>query len=344
MNRIIPPLLLCFTVCLFTACSTSKSVQNTIPQWALNPQDHPQSQQYLVAVGTGSTLNDASKSAYSSLAQIFEMDIEGTEELTTEVFESYSNDQVFTSGTSQLLNNIKIGTDQELINSKILEAQVGPDGTYYALAGMHRLETSRMYSQELSNNTMRLDEMESQADDKHQILDKLLLLKQARLLAMANVKLSKQQNILLGGSADTHLPAQRLSRLENKFNDVRQKATFVISSDNATETIVSSVKGIFQKEGFYSLENTSDAILDIKVTYHTQKAELNRKNTEFVKWELIIEIKDLQANRSFKTYIIEGRDGALSYRDALNRAEYSIREKLNFDFRKFLNKQLLASN
>ena len=346
MNKILthPLSILIPAVLLISACGSSKNAANSIPDWALNPNDHPQSQQYLMAVGTGSTLDDASKSAYSNLAQIFQMDIEGSEELITEVFESYSNNQVFTEGTSRLLNNIRIGTNQQLINSSILEAQVGPDATYYALAGMHRMETSRIYSQEISSNIMRLDEMETQADEESNILNKLMLLKNARILAMANLNLSKQQNILMRGSSDTNLPAQRLSRLEDKFNDARQKATYVISASNATPTIISAVSEVFQGEGFSSIENKNQAILDVNIRYQTQKMEMNRENTEFVKWELIIEVKDLQADRSFKTYIIEGRDGALSFEDALRRADFTARNKINLDFRKFINQQLLASN
>lgn len=337
-------LLTCFLFMGFVGCSSQKNVQQRIPDWVFNTASYPQSQQYLLAVGNGSTLDEATKDAFSSLAQIFRMTVEGEEQIISEVTESYNNSEYFTSGTTRLLNNVKTGTNQELINTTILEVQVGPDGTYYALAGMNRRESATIYSQEISGNILRLEELEKKADEENNTLHKLMLLKNLRLLAAANLNLSKQHNIIMSGASDLELASRRLSRIEDKFSETQQQATFYIHSENASATIVTSVTEVMQNLGFRAVGNSDEAVLEFSINFHVQKADMNRNDAEFAKWELGISVNDKQSGQSFKTYFTEGRDGANSYEDALKRADNSARKKLTTEFKNFMNQQLTASN
>jgi hypothetical protein len=54
-------------------------------------------------------------------------------------------------------------------------------------------------------------------------------------------------------------------------------------------------------------------------------------------------VTDLQSNRSFKTFLAEGRDGAPSYADALKRADYSARKKIDTDFNSFFTNELFST-
>ncbi len=327
------------TALLLAACSTAKTV---LPGWVLNPNSHPAAQDYLLAVGSGQTLDEASKSAFAGIAQIFSMTVEGSETLESEVLEAYNGHQVITEGTTRLLNSVKIGTQQQLVNTSILEAQIGPDGTYYALAGMHRLETSRIYSQEISANIMRLHEMENQLPETWHILNKLRILRQGRALAAANAALSKQQNILLRGSSDTELATRRLAWFEEQFRETQKQASFTIIATGATDNIIAAVAEVLQTEGFS--ESYNEPVLAVNINFNTQKADLGRDDAEFVKWELSISVRDNQKNEAFKTDSTEGRDGARTFTDALSRADYSARTKIGSEFRAFINQQLLSYN
>ncbi|MEX0719399.1 MAG: LPP20 family lipoprotein [Balneolaceae bacterium] len=331
---------------IITSCGSSNNLQNNAtPDWADNPGDFYSHDKYLLAVGSGSTLNEATSDAFASLSQIFQINIDAREELYDEFVEtSKNNTDVFTEGTTKLLNNVIIGTNQELLNTSILESQVGGNGTYYALAGMDRMESGRIYSQEISNNSLKINDFESTSDKEENILQKLILLKKTRLLAGVNENLSRQYNIIMGGASDTDLSARTLSRIEEKFRTVQQSAVVKISSENATGTIISSVAEVFQNAGFSVSDNTESEVLEVVIEYGTQKAELNRDDAEFVKWELVINIHNKQANHSFKTFMAEGRDGALSYDDALKRADFTARKNITNQFKSFLNQELLASN
>ncbi|MCP9292995.1 LPP20 family lipoprotein [Gracilimonas sediminicola] len=332
---------------LLWGCGSSKSASsgsNGIPNWVNNPSSEFNEQKYLMAVGSGSTLNEARGDAFASLSQIFQMDIDATEQLNSEFIDRNINNQLYSESTSQLLNNIKIGTNQELMNTTILTSEVDKFGTYHALAGMDRAESSRIYNQEISNNRIKINELEQNADGENNILQKLVLLKKAQSLATANEILTRQLNVIRGGAGTGGEATETLVRLQEKFRTAQQKAIVKLASDNATSTVKAAVASVLQNAGFTIAESTDNAILAVNVNYLTQKADLNRDDAEFVKWELVIEVNDLQTNRSFKTYMTEGRDGAPSYADALKRADFTARSKIEKDFNTFLNNELLQIN
>lgn len=332
---------------LLWGCGSSKSASsgsNGIPNWVNNPSSEFNEQKYLMAVGSGSTLNEARGDAFASLSQIFQMDIDATEQLNSEFIDRNINNQLYSESTSQLLNNIKIGTNQELMNTTILTSEVDKFGTYHALAGMDRAESSRIYNQEISNNRIKINELEQNADSENNILQKLVLLKKAQSLATANEILTRQLNVIRGGAGTGGEATETLVRLQEKFRTAQQKAIVKLASDNATSTVKAAVASVLQNAGFTIAESTNNAILAVNVNYLTQKADLNRNDAEFVKWELVIEVNDLQTNRSFKTYMTEGRDGAPSYADALKRADFTARSKIEKEFNTFLNNELLQIN
>lgn len=330
---------------LIAGCSSSGNTSgNGTPGWVTNPANEYSESQYLMAVGSGNTMREAQTDAFSRLSQIFQMDIDATEQLYTETIDRSVNSNMYSESTSQLLNNVRIGTNQELMNTTILDSDVDKFGTYYALAGMDRAESSRIYKQEISNNSIKINEYESSADNEQNILQKLILLTKAKAVASANVVLTKQLNIIMGGAGTGGEATQTLTRIQEKFRNTQQKANVTIQTDNASETIRSAVTSVLQNAGFNITQNLSEAILAVSLNYQTQEADLNRDDAEFVKWELMIEVSDLQSDRSFKTFMAEGRDGAPSYKDALKRADFTARSRIEKDFTTFLNNQLLEIN
>lgn len=332
-------------VCI--SCSAQRNVSgSSLPDWVDNPSNHYSEADYLMAVGSGSTLKEAQQDALGNLSRIFKAEIDASQELIDEFAETSENGQFSTQQTTELLNVTHIGSQQDLINTQILESEVGPNGTYYALAGMDRTASVRIYSEEISNNELQIEELENNAEDEPDLLQKLVLLKQATMLAEVNENLAGQRNILLRGASDTELNAQTLSRLQEKFRTIKQQVPVAVTTQTASEGITSTVAGVLQQAGF-SVAGESysgEPVLEVNVDYQSQEADLNRPNMEFVKWELIIDIVNKYSERSFKTFMTEGRDGALSQADAVKRADYSARQKIERDFKQYLNKELLAIN
>tara|TARA_R100000908_G_scaffold65423_1_gene56197 strand:+ start:52671 stop:53738 length:1068 start_codon:yes stop_codon:yes gene_type:complete len=334
-----------FLALLFAGCSSSKNTSgsNSLPDWVLDPSSEYSEQQYLMAVGSGSSLNDARSDALSSLSQIFQVDVDAQENLYTESIDRNINNEVYSENTSELLNNIRLGTNQELMNTTILDSEIDANGTYYALAGMNRAESSQIYQQEISNNNKRISELELNAESEDNTIQKLMLLTQAKSFAAANVVLTKQLNIIRGGAGTGGSATHTHTQLQEKVRSVQQKANVIINTDNATETVRSAVVSVLQNAGFNITDSNQNAILEVSINYQTQRADLNRDDAEFAKWELVIDLTDLESDRSFQTFITEGRDGAPSYADALKRADFTARNKIQNDFTSFLNKELMQN-
>lgn len=330
---------------LFVGCSSSKSTtdNNGLPDWVLEPSSEYSEQQYLMAVGSGNSLNEARSDALSSLSQIFQVDVDAQENLYTETIDRTINNEMYSENTSELLNNIRLGTNQELMNTSILDSEIDANGTYYALAGMDRAESSQIYQQEISNNNRRISELDMNAESEDNTIQKLLLLTQAKSFAAANVVLTKQLNIIRGGAGSGGSATETHTQIQEKVRNLQQQANVIINTENATEIVRSSVSSVLQNAGFNITESSQNAVLSVSINYQTQRADMNRDDAEFAKWELVIDLTDLESERSFQTYMVEGRDGAPSYNDALKRADYTARNKIEKDFTAFLNKELMKN-
>lgn len=331
-------------------CSSSSNVASnkqtsTIPEWVESPGAGFSEAKYLMAVGAGNTFEEARKNALSNLSAIFRADIKGTSEVISEFTQtSTANNELYSSGTTQLLNNVKIGVKQELMNTEILKSEVGPNGTYYALAGMDRMESSQIYTQEIDNNQDKIEMLLTRADQSNDVLSDLSTFKQALVLAKVNENLSQQLNIINSGMADTKGAAQTVASIQEKFDDTKKMAHIKLSPNHTSQTVNSAISETFQKEGFSFSDDESSSIIKVIVDFTSQKADLRREDAEFVNWELIIEMIDLKSNRSFKTFSSSGRDGAFSVEDAMKRADFSAKKVIETEFKQFLQQQLLAQN
>ena len=331
-------------LCLFAgACSSQKSLPgNGLPAWADHPGKAYDENEYLLAVGSGNTLKEAHDDALGNLARIFRADINASQELIDEFIETSRNDEFSSEQTTQLLNVTRIGSSQNLMNTRILESEVAGNGTYYALAGMNRSKTASMYNQEISHNELKINEYETNAEQEADPLQSLILLKKALVFAEVNENLSRQRSILLGRAAGSELNTMALTRIQEKLRIIKQQVPVSIQSTSATETILSAIALAFQQEGFTIDVHSREPILEVTVDYHSQKAELNRDGHEFVKWELIVNIVNNQSGQSLTSFLTEGRDGAYSYSDALKRADFSARKEIGSSFKKFLKQELLT--
>lgn len=334
---------------LFYGCSSSSNVTsnktNTIPDWVESPGNEFSEAKYLMAVGAGNTFEEARRNALSSLSAIFRSEIKSTSEVISEFTQtSTANNELYSSGTTQLLNNVKIGTKQELMNTEILKSEVGGNGTYYALAGMDRMESSSIYTQEIDNNQHKIETLLTRAEESNDVLSDLSTLKQALVLAKVNENLAQQLNIINSGMADTKGAASTLASIQEEFDNTKKIANVKLSPNHTSQTVNSAITEIFQREGFGFSGDENNSVIEVIVDFTSQKADLRREDAEFVNWELIIEMIDLKSNRSFKTFTANGRDGAFSVEDAMKRADFSAKKAIETDFKQFLQQQLLAQN
>lgn len=312
------------------------------PVWVTQPSKYEKASDYLLAVGTGSSYQDARNNALGNLSRIFQSEVKTDQTLIDEFHETIKGDRLNSDRTTQLLSVTRVGSSQNLINAKVLESYASKDGTSYVLMGMQRRETAHIYSSEISNNELHIHDLEKQADQETNILDKLGYLKKALILQEVNNNLQKQRSVLTEQSLRS-LPSEDLS-LTRKYQEIKRRCLIYLNAGDIPHEIVSALDKVFQDEGFTVTRNSSHAIVHAIVSYQWRQMDMNRKDAQFVKWDFHVKFDNPSGDRSFRTFNIEGRDGALTYREAVLRCDETVKKKITTDFRKFLRNELLKIN
>jgi rubrerythrin len=184
-------------------CSGGASAQSdgSPPDWFLSPGEAYDEERYLTAVASGPSAQAAQNKAFGNLARVFEADIEASKELRDDYQEVQTGGEV-TSSTQEtrLITRSDVRSDQKLLNSEVLErTQVGD--TYYALVGMERQETVRIYAEEIRTNRSTIEDYRAAAQETDNPITRLAFLRKALVLAQVNERLTTQRNIVAGGSA-----------------------------------------------------------------------------------------------------------------------------------------------
>lgn len=321
----------------------SNSANTTVPNWVNDPGSEFSERQFLMAVGSGDNLADARSDAMLNLAQIFRSQIEGTQNLYTEFAETTRNKTDFTSReTIRLMNNIRVGANEELMNTEILKSEVGSDGSYYVLAGMNRAASERVYLQEIENNYQKIRNNKESSMQAASYIQKLTLLKENVLLARINENLNNQLEILSPGSNDNETAINAVSDTRSQFEEAQENAVIVLTIDTENSVVRDAVAAVFQNEGF--IIGNENPILSVEISYVAEEANLNRDDAEFVIWDLAINVSETSSGKEYNTFSTRGRDGALSLNDAYKRAEFSASKEIESKFSRFLNDEVLSND
>lgn len=311
------------------------------PAWILNPGDVYDERQYLMAVGSGEQIQAARDRAMSNLSQIFQANVQAEEQLLEDFSETFSNSGEYSSsGSTRLLTNIRIGTQQSLMNTQVLDSYKDESNIYYVLVGMKRQPAGLIYSQEISNNEITMNRLEERADTSPDTLEKMGLLRSAILLAQVNDDLIRQLSIIRGtGIANAN--SRQIARLQSKFDEIKDQSVVHIRGESIPVDLLNAVSAEFQKAGFV-LRSDDTPLISVDVSYEALREDLGRSDAEFVRFILNIQITDVERNRNYRAFNIEEREGGLSLERANSKALYTARTKIAQEFSQFLRQELLS--
>ena len=328
---------------VFNSCGSSSKTPKTLPDWVSDPSSSFSDRQYLMAVGSGDTYNEARSDAMLSLAQIFKASIDGTQNLYSDVLEVSKTNEDFTSKqTIRLINEIEIGTNEELQNAEVLTSDTGKDGVYYVLAGFNRSETADLYQSELSNNYERIDRNKLELEKTRDQFYKLRFLKENLLLVRINKRLSSMLEIIQPGSGTSALSQEVLIETRNAFNLHQQTMPVQINGLTEYENIHNALADAFLTEGFYL--GTQNAVLLVDANYTAEETDINRNDADFVRWELHIQISRPDTDQTYTAFSVFGREGALNIQNAYQRASKAAVEQIEGKFRQYFSSEFLSNN
>ncbi len=326
-------------------CSTKSTVAQSggdasPPDWFLNPDEAYSDDTYLTAVASGPSSQEAENKAFGNLARVFEADIQATQDLKDKYREVKKGGEVTeTSEESVLIDKSTVQSDQKLLNSEVLERGNKGD-KHYALVGMKREETVRIYSQEIRSNRSKIEQYRSNAQDTDNPITRLAFLQQALVLANVNDRLVTQRNIVAGGSAPDQ--SSSLTELKKAVRTAQENCPVVVNAEN--DDVPASVKdeagATLETAGFRVIDRPEDAILEALIKYRERPA-LQSRDEEFLRWTLAIELTDLTTRQTLETFTTEQRAGAMSKAAVKRRAHNGARRAIEEEFSTFLNQTLL---
>jgi hypothetical protein len=311
------------------------------PAWFVRPDVAYSEQAYLTAVAAGPSAQAAEDRAFGNLARIFEADIEAQQQLREDYREVQTGGEV--TGSQQdtrLVTRSDVRSNQKLLNAQVLE-RAAADGTHYALVGMERRETVRIYAEEIRDNRDTVQEYRAAAERTDSPLTRLAFLQRALVLAQVNERLITQRNIVAGGTTpSTSTPP--VAGLQTAVREAQSNCPVAVSAETSTvpPSVLDQVKATLQAAGFRVVRGAGDAILQAAVAYRERLA-LTSREEKFLRWTLSIALTDRTTGQTLQTFTTEQRAGAMSTAALQRRAHNGARTAIKNDFASFLDRTLL---
>lgn len=175
--------------------------------------------QYLVGVGSGKSLEEASASARKAIAEVLHSKVQShfSKESNSALNESTSG-QTQGSDSSAIKSNLEIKVNTDLHGVEIVESYTDPeDKTVYALAAVNKLRVRNLYSQESMKLKTRITakyeqfKTESRPADGQEVLD--LMEKFEQMLAEYAVYSD-------GGTLPSPLQANQVEEVRKKLGEL----------------------------------------------------------------------------------------------------------------------------
>lgn len=322
-----------------SSCSVTAEAQNSdLPKWVDNPSNQFSENRYLMAVGSSPTREGARTQAQSNLAQIFVSEVEVNESYVNE-FEEITDSEEGTSvkENTNLITRSEVNSNQKMRNVEIREVHKAPNGTFYALALMDRMETAQLYSREIENNRNEISSLRKKASNINSRLDRLVYFKQALAAARVNDMLINQRAVLTGQGSGRE---SSLAEITQNYREAKKECTVSLNGDLPRE-VQSEITRKLQNAGF-EIANNSSPVIQMNVSLMMEPVDLDRPKYKFIQWALQVEAQNKESGQWFSTYMSEGREGSRNEKYARQRSIQAVQEKLSSEFTNYINEELLS--
>ena len=133
--------------CLLLVSCSSTSSRQARPQWIDNASGIYLEQDYLTAVGQGSSRERAAKNALANLAEIFVVNVRAETNTLTEASKQHSVLGSTSESSTTLQRNIETETQQVISGVVIKDTWLSTSGEYYALALLNKRKAALSLSE-----------------------------------------------------------------------------------------------------------------------------------------------------------------------------------------------------
>ncbi len=299
------------------------------PEWLDNPKSIYPDAMYLSALGEGDTRRGAESDAAGNLSRIFESKItvdQTYQERYRELTKGVSSE---TEELSQMDRNVGIQSEQTLFNIQFGESYTDPKGRVHIVAYLDRMKTGEIYSSKIEANANQVTWYLGQKKETDDLLKKYALQNAAIIIATSNRVLLEQLRIISPNMAEFIDLPYKMTELETTLQEMGKKLQISIQIKGDEENkIASSLKEMLSDAGF-SLGDSGILKIDGEISF--EMVDLDKQDQKFVRWEITLDLNDQQGENLIH-YYEKGRDGHISYPEAMARSIREIEKKLKKQF------------
>ncbi|MBI2428507.1 MAG: LPP20 family lipoprotein [Ignavibacteriales bacterium] len=305
------------------------------PSWIDAPQDKYPSSHYLTAIGTGDTRKAAENSAAASLSQIFQSTIKAEQTVNERYKELFTapNQSTF-EGQSDVTKNITISTDQTLYNVQYGDSYTDNLGKIYVLASLERRPTAEIYKKKMEENETQMLRYIKQYDAPKDPVARYAGINAASVFSSMNEMLKSQLLIIMPGEAYAPTSGYDAVKVQQMLNGARKDLPFSIAlTGDSDGRVVAIVKEMLSEMGFVTVEKGA-----ISISGDVSFQELDLKRPEkYVRWSYKFSVVD-PSGASIVSLNENGREGHVTYDEAVNRSLRTMKQKIKTNFGREINK------
>lgn len=304
------------------------------PYWISNPYDGYNADKFIVACGSGTTNDDATKKAISEVSSVLKQDINAQEYVN----QSFSSDG---KNLSTYLANITTNTNvSDISGLSIKDKYKSKDGTYYVRAVLDKTTAGKYYSLLITKNTMEIDTLISESEKYLSTFTACKFLLNAYKIAKENdyyldllsvIKPESRKMLSYGNTSNV------VAKLENAFKSI----TIAINvSGDDSQRIYNAIASVVNSYGITSLpvEKITDNtkyLITADISFEDIEKPLD-SDIFFTRYILACSLTEVDTEKDLLTYTKNARQGKLSRREAqqsaIRAAEKVISEELSKKF------------
>ena len=328
-----------------TKNDTSQTTTGNLPSVFLNPNEAYNNTLYLVAVGSGDSLEQARQSALSTLLQQIEVNIDANFETN----ESYREQSDSTDITTQIFDSSKSSSEGTLIAVEYGESHQDNVGRLYAIAYINRQKVANIYRDRIEKNSKEIEQTLQRATKK-ETLEKYAQYLKALDIAKKNQTLIQQLEVISPTSASTSQQQDTsISTIRELLRSTAQSLQFSINASitNTEETISTDLNNKLSLAVYELLNSLQFQVVTNRAKYQASTSvqwneEVNDYPTIF--WNINFQISEALNENNVVTIISKnqrGRSKGINVEAARRLAINDISVVLNKTFIEYIKNQLL---
>ncbi len=339
-------LLLAITGCASSpAAGTASRPSSEPPLWLSNPDLVYPSTRYVAAVGSGTDLEAAEKSALSSLAGIFGQSVSGDVTVSSRYAARMANERILeTSSVSSISEKITTAVKMDtLVGASIKETWTDTSGRYvYAIAVMDKAETSVLYSELIRANDSLLETL-----SERQGLSGFAEYSRLRLMAETAEATEALINVLavVNPAQAAAMRASRTSTETYRMRLASAAAAISISiniENDRLNLLTQAFSDVLSGAGFRAASSAERANYALDGTLFFQEVEMTQNSFTFSRGVLNASLADSETGEALLTFSASAREGHNSLSEAENRAARTLASRVKQEFADSLDAFLIS--